>query len=87
MKARNEIELKTCHDIRHWTECGICNGIGDDRKMLVWSRMYVHGACLVETVDAKHIMRLPEKELSKLTLADMGPALAKRLLNKMARQA
>ena len=85
MKARNDITLNTCHDIRHWAECGICNGIGDDRRMLVWSKMYVHGACLVENVDRKHVLRLPHKELVKLTLADAGPALMRVLLNRKSK--
>jgi hypothetical protein len=83
MKARNDITLKTCHDIRHWTECGICNGIGDDRRMLVWSKMYVHGACLVENVDRKHILRMPKAELAKLTLADAGVELMTRLVARL----
>jgi hypothetical protein len=80
MKVRNEVELKTCHDIRHWKTCVGCGGLGDDRKMLNYKGALHHGACLVELIDRKHILTMPDSELAKFTLEAAGVPLMKALL-------
>ena len=85
MKVRNEMEARTCHDLRHWTTCDKCGGIGDGRAMLKVGSELWHGGCVVDHIDAPKVMRLPDAELGKLRLNDMGPALARRILTKIAK--
>jgi hypothetical protein len=77
---RNEVTLNTCHDIRHWMPCAICNGIGDDRRMLKIGKAMMHGACAVESMTEAAVLALPVKERDKLTMGDCGVKLMRKLL-------
>lgn len=88
MKVRNEAELKTCHDIRHLAGCATCSGIGDDRRMLKFQGKLHHGACLVEQVDRKLLLKaLPTEELNKFTLGDAGVPFIKAMLAEIDKRA
>jgi hypothetical protein len=86
MKVRNEVELKTCHDIRHLAGCATCSGVGDDRRMLKFRGGLHHGACLVEQVDRKHLLKMPTEELNKLTLGDAGVPFIKAMLKVLEKR-
>ena len=84
MEPRNEITLKTCHDIRHWSACAICEGVGDNRKMLKVGKERAHGSCVVETMTDDRILSLPIKETDKLTMGDCSqrPGLMRALVDR-----
>jgi hypothetical protein len=84
LKRISQVELKTCHDIRHWAPCKGCGGLGDDRQMLSYQGAPYHGACLVALLDRRTILKLPAAELGKLTLGDTGAPLMKALVNRGA---
>lgn len=79
----DEVTLSACHDIRHWTGCAGCGGLGDKRVMLNYQGKPHHGACLVALVDRRTLLKLPSSELGKLTLASAGVAIMRALVKRL----
>jgi len=86
LPRHDEVELKGCHDIRHWTACKGCGGLGDQMAMLSYQGAPFHGTCLVKLLDRRTLLKLPASELGKLTLGDTGTPLMRALLNRKATQ-
>ena len=56
------------HDVRHLRLCNHCGELGDNRKMLKMDDGPWHDACVVKTLTAGQILRLPTAERAKITL-------------------
>ncbi len=70
----------TAHDVRHIRACDFCNGIGDGRKMIKVGGKLLHDRCVVQSLTEAQILKLPDAELSKMTLGATGPELMGKLL-------
>ena len=76
---------KTAHSVRQLKLCASCGAVGHGPHML--SRLVPegldglhHGRCVVLILTCDAVLALPSKERNKLTLADTGPALMRKLL-------
>lgn len=82
----HDVELKSCHDIRHWRACDACGDLGDDRRMIDVAKCGVqsmyHDACAVSAFPQEEILRLPLEELNKFTLHATGVELMKAIMKQ-----
>jgi lipoate-protein ligase B len=87
VKIVHDVELNTCHDIRHWRACDACGGISDDRRMIDVAKCGVqsmyHDVCAVSAFTQEEILRLPLEELNKFTLHATGVALMKAIMKQV----
>ncbi len=72
-------------DVRNLERCGYCGVLGDRRRMLTNlpgkdMAGFHHGGCAVQGLLAEVLVKLPQAELMKLTLADTGGPLMQRIL-------
>ena len=81
------VEMRTCHDIRHFVSCHHCSGVGDRRNMVAMmtgvpnsAKAYFHGRCYIDREGLQAFLRLPEKVTDALTLADIGTDAMKALV-------
>lgn len=87
MKKRrpaHDVELRTCHDIRHWCGCARCGYLGDDRRMIKIGTDRYHDTCVVAKLTTAAILELPIDELNKFTLYATGVNLMKAIMKRCA---
>jgi len=81
MKPIHELTLRTCHDIRHWTKCARCQGIGDNREMIrVKGSGIFHRICFKRQFGLNAVRKLTAAARGQFTLADLGVAGMRKLL-------
>lgn len=68
------------HDVRHLTRCKGCNRLGLDFEMVEAKGGHWHGRCVFERL-GEGVLALPPAERNKLTIADVGVAMMRRLLD------
>ena len=73
----------TSHDVRHLRVCQWCGDLGDERAMVATGpRDLAHGRCAIVVLGGvEGLLTLPQSELDKLTLGDIGPEIMRRLLD------
>jgi hypothetical protein len=81
------MELKTCHDVRQLTVCTRCKQVTDQRHSVKTRDGHWHGRCYVEAFGEGELLKLPQAELHKLTLGDVGGATMHAILNRADRSA
>ena len=85
----SKIQLKTSHDVRHLKICTDCGQVGDDRQMLRLQARggdkLFHGSCAVKGFTFEGLLQLPISEIGKLTLADTGVELMKRIIKAQSK--
>lgn len=87
--------IATCHTVRYLVVCAYarCCNLGDQRNMITTraatattfqstsdGRACYHGRCYAKQFGVDKFLRLPKKQLSNLTLGDVGPDLARAIM-------
>jgi len=67
------------HDVRHLTRCRGCNRLGLRFDMIEHNGSW-HGRCVFEAI-GEGVLALPLAERNKLTIADVGVPMMRRLLD------
>ena len=79
---KKEMALKA-HDVRHLTICPACGNIGDSRTMIqMQDNRLLHGKCAFEELGLDGITKLPESEVGKFRLDEIGVEAMRILVNK-----
>lgn len=81
-RPSHDVELRTCHDIRHWCVCARCGYLGDDRRMITVGAEQYHDACAVANFTTAQILEMPIDELNKFTLCATGINLMKAIMKR-----
>lgn len=81
-RPAHDVELRTCHDIRHWRGCARCGYLGDDRLMIAIGADHYHDACAVAAFTTAQILEMQIDELNKFTLYATGVNLMKAIMKR-----
>lgn len=72
----------TAHDVRHLMICSHCKSLGDRRSMVTLDGGQWHGGCYIDKFGKAELLKLPHKEIRKLTLGDIGPTMMRAILER-----
>lgn len=72
----------TVDAVRHLMICAHCRSLGDRRNMVTLDTGRWHGKCYIDKFGKVELLKLPETELRKLTLGDIGPAMMRTILER-----
>lgn len=77
-----EVMAFTAHDVRHMGVCPGCKGLLDKRQAVPTDVAHWHGKCAFDALGADGLVALPAEATRKVTLADVGHAVMRRLLDR-----
>ena len=82
------MKMEKAHDVRHLRGCDHCKQIGDDRYMVYVKErgLWLHGFCTVDVLGAAGLLELPEEQIGKVTIGEVGPALMRQLVDEVQRR-
>lgn len=82
--SKPTFDLRTAHDVRRLRTCRACGGMGDGKFMPIIDGHPIHGFCAAEALGVAGLAKLPEAEIDKLTLSEIGPERMKALLAELS---
>lgn len=72
----------TAHSVRHLTICIHCKSLGERHQMVTLDIRRWHGKCYIAKFGKVELFKLPEKEIRKLTLGDIGSIMMREILER-----
>ena len=93
LQRYDNAEARTVLSVRSLVKCASCGGFGNKPRMLSGligvglEGGWHHGRCVVQRLDARRVLTMPEAERSKITLRDVqvlgrfGTVLMRRLVD------
>lgn len=79
------MRLKHAHDVRRLRICDVCNDLGDVNDMPTYNGASLHGGCILKQFGLEALLELPEDEVKKVRLGDVGATVMKVLLDRTMR--
>jgi hypothetical protein len=68
--------VEKAHDVRALRGCDECGGLGNEDRMLHVDigrgKVFIHGRCFVRAFGLESFVKLPQAQLNKMSLGDVG---------------
>lgn len=74
-----------CHDVRHLRVCVQCHQLADGRNLIPLQEGCYHGSCFADERGESALLALDSSVLGRLTVQDLGVALARKVLAVLAK--